>query len=164
MDRGQNDHIGPGAQLDDAPAPVERLMPHVHDIYAALGVEWGGDPFPAISALKANGRVNVVGIALVCYNINSVYCRLIGDTPRDWEECKNSVISGVEKALAGATPEALHDAWCEFQRADGWVHGETKDPLAKTHPCLVPYDQLPVEQRNKDQFFLAVVDSLKPYL
>jgi hypothetical protein len=35
-------------------ATIEQLMPHVHDIYAALGVEWGGDPFAAIDALRKN--------------------------------------------------------------------------------------------------------------
>lgn len=72
--------------------------------------------------------------------------------------------TALNKALDGATPEQLHDAWCEFQKADGWVLGETKDVVAKTHPCLVQYDQLPAEQRNKDQFFIAVVESLQPLL
>lgn len=27
--------------------------------------------------------------------------------------------------------------------ADGWKYGEAKDPEAKTHPCLVPFDKLP---------------------
>lgn len=136
MERGQNDYIGPGAQLEEEDPPV-------------------GIPIP---------RLTVEAIARACYAVNSVYCRIIGDTPRDWDECKDSVISGVNKALDGATPEQLHDAWCEFQRANGWVYGETKDAVEKTHPCLVPYEQLPLEQRNKDQFFLAVVESLKPYL
>lgn len=151
MERGQNDHVGPGAQLGDELSADD------------------GQRFTAIPYGKAfqNGvdsvkRLDVEAIARTCYAVNTVYCRLIGDTPRDWDECKDSVISGVNKALEGATPEQLHDAWCQFQIAAGWCHGETKDPVAKTHPCLVSYDDLPFEQRNKDQFFLAVVESLKP--
>lgn len=163
MERGPNDHIGPGAELEEK-APVDRLMPHVHDIYAELGVEWGGDPFPAIRALKSAGRLTLEGIARTCYAVNAVYCEIIGDTPRVWEECRASVLAGVESALNGATPEQLHDGWCAFQQANGWQYGTVKDATAKTHPCLVPYDQLPIEQRNKDLFFQATVVSLKPYL
>lgn len=67
---------------------------------------------------------------------------------------------GVEKALDGATPEDLHQSWCDFKAADGWVYGEVKDAEAKTHPCLVPYEELPEEQRIKDDLFKAVVGAL----
>jgi len=32
-----------------------------------------------------------------------------------------------------------------------------KDAKAKTHPCMVDYDQLPAEQRRKDELFGAAV-------
>ena len=43
--------------------------------------------------------------------------------------------------------------------ADGWVFGFEKRPEATppTHPCLVPYDQLPREQQLKDALFQGVV-------
>ena len=41
--------------------------------------------------------------------------------------------------------------------ADGWVYGKIKDAELKTHPCCVPYEQLPVEQRAKDYIFRAIV-------
>ena len=44
--------------------------------------------------------------------------------------------------------------------ADGWTHGEVKDVEAKTHPCLVPFSALPVEQQAKDFIFRAVVHAL----
>ncbi|MFD0468599.1 RyR domain-containing protein [Nonomuraea thailandensis] len=55
----------------------------------------------------------------------------------------------------------MHEAWCEHKRAEGWTYGPDKDPDAKTHPCLVPYDQLPVEQRVKDAVFHAIVGALR---
>ncbi len=42
----------------------------------------------------------------------------------------------------------------------GWRYGLKKDPAAKTHPCLVPYWQLPAEQRRKDGLFAAIVAAL----
>jgi len=55
----------------------------------------------------------------------------------------------------------LHESWCDFKRADGWVFGEVKDAGAKTHPCLVPYAELPEEQKIKDHLFSAIVTALR---
>lgn len=81
-----------------------------------------------------------------------------GDAP-DWQ--KDSAVEGVQQALEGATPEGLHESWCDFKEEDGWVYGEVKDADAKTHPCLVPYDQLPAEQRVKDELFFQIVRALE---
>ena len=35
-----------------------------------------------------------------------------------------------------------------------------KDAERKEHPCCVPYDALPVEQKTKDYLFRAVVHAL----
>lgn len=80
------------------------------------------------------------------------------DAP-DWQ--KASTREGVEKALLGATPEDLHNSWVAFKIADGWRFGFTKDAERKTHPCIVPYKQLPAEQKVKDQMFQAIVRSFE---
>lgn len=105
-------------------------------------------------------------IAQAVHAANSVLQRIHGDSapslPWDCESehIRQSAVEGVRRARKGATPEQLHEAWCEFKRAGGWVYGEVKDPDAKTHPCLVPYADLPPEQRDKDRLFLAVVEAL----
>ena len=58
------------------------------------------------------------------------------------------------------TPEQSHEGWMRQKVADGWVHGDVKDPVKKTHPCLVPYDQLPFEQQAKDKLFTSVVKAV----
>ena len=73
---------------------------------------------------------------------------------------KDSALEGVKHARDGMSPELLHDKWCEFKTADGWTYGEQKDPVAKTHPCLVPYDDLPESQKSKDRVFGAIVAAL----
>ncbi|CDQ41843.1 hypothetical protein [Virgibacillus salexigens] len=35
-----------------------------------------------------------------------------------------------------------------------------EDAPDKTHPCLVPYNELPVEQKTKDYLFKAVIDTV----
>lgn len=76
------------------------------------------------------------------------------------EEHRLSVVDGVFRTVGGATPEELHENWCTFKRARGWVHGQVKDEAGRTHPCLVPYSQLPRSQRLKDDLFAAIAGAL----
>lgn len=59
--------------------------------------------------------------------------------------------------MGGATPAQTHEQWLAHKQADGWVYGDVKDPRAKTHPCMVPYADLPPSQRAKDAIFVGVV-------
>lgn len=110
-------------------------------------------------------------IAKVCHEANLVLCHFNGeDTQKNWNECpqwqRESAVQGVEFRLANpdATPEDQHKAWMEAKEKDGWVYGEVKDANAKTHPCMVAYDQLPASQRAKDHLFQGIVDSLKGFI
>lgn len=111
--------------------------------------------------------IDVTEIAKICHNVNRAYCESIGDNSQPtWEEApewqRNSAIDGVRFHLGNeVTPEDSHSNWCKQKIEDGWVYGEVKDPELKEHPCLVPYRQLPPEQRTKDYLFKAVVDSIK---
>lgn len=100
--------------------------------------------------------------AEAAHEANRIFCTSIGDTSQvpwnqapEWQQ--KSAIEGVRVALGGATPEQQHEAWCADKRHDGWVLGPAKDPAKKEHPCLVPYADLPPEQKAKDALYLAVV-------
>ena len=105
-------------------------------------------------------------IAMVCHETNRAYCASIGDTSQvpwgdapEWQRL--SAVEGVQHALDGdVTPEESHANWMRSKEADGWVEGPTKDEVAKTHPCMVPYAELPIAQRRKDYLFIAVVRAL----
>ena len=43
-----------------------------------------------------------------------------------------------------------HRRWNAYVRSEGYVWGEKKNHLIKTHPLLVPFDQLPLEEQLKD--------------
>lgn len=46
----------------------------------------------------------------------------------------------------------------------GWKHGVKKDAKKKEHPCMIPYDDLPLDQRVKDALFVGVVKALRVLL
>jgi hypothetical protein len=106
-------------------------------------------------------------IARVCHAANKALCESFGDlSQKPWAEAedwqRDSAVKGVEFALANpdAGDSAQHDAWMADKVAAGWVYGEVKDPAAKTHPCIVPFDQLPPEQKAKDAIFRAIVRAM----
>lgn len=45
----------------------------------------------------------------------------------------------------------VHDVWAESRIAEGWRYGEQRDDQLKTHPCLVPYEELPETEREYDR-------------
>lgn len=109
----------------------------------------------------------VEDIAKMCHETNKHFTRLIGDyTQHSWEEAeewqRQSAISGVKFALANPTAPASsqHDAWFADKVNDGWIYGPVKDAAKKEHPCMVPYEQLPLEQRTKDHLFKGIVTAM----
>jgi len=52
------------------------------------------------------------------------------------------------------TPEAEHDSWHQAYKDMGWCYGPERSTTAKTHPDMVPFDQLSLLEQEKDQVFL----------
>lgn len=85
-----------------------------------------------------------------------------------WDEAPDyqarQATAGVQEVIRNPelTAERSHELWCERMRAEGWVRGDVKDPERKTHPTLLPFDELPAEQQLKDRLFIAIVRALTP--
>lgn len=45
----------------------------------------------------------------------------------------------------------VHEVWSAGRIADGWTYGEKRDDEKKTHPCLVPYEELPEYEKEYDR-------------
>ena len=107
-------------------------------------------------------------VAQVAHEVNRAYCEAIGDNSQPkWEDAPDwQVVSAMNGVVAhiknpNLTPEESHNLWKKQKLDEGWVHGKVKDPEKKTHPCIVPtYQDLPLEQRVKDNLFKAVVLSM----
>jgi len=116
------------------------------------------------------GMVDILQIAKVCHAANRAYCQTIGDSSQfPWQESpdwqRESAIKGVEFHLSHLTvgekvlPSASHESWMEEKKSAGWKYGPVKDAEKKEHPCFLPYDQLPSEQRIKDYIFSGIVEA-----
>jgi len=62
------------------------------------------------------------------------------------------------------TPEEAHDSWWRKYEEMGWKYGEVRDTTAKTHPDMVPFNELPKDEQDKDEIFLALVEFAFKYL
>lgn len=106
-------------------------------------------------------------VARIVHEANRAYCTTLGDTSQPaWDEApewqRMSAINGVYFALEyKRTPQELHENWMREKTIEGWKYGVKKDAFEKTHPCMVPYDQLPEPQQRKDKLFLAIVDTFR---
>lgn len=54
-------------------------------------------------------------------------------------------------ALAEKLAENVHDVWAANRMNEGWTFGEQRDDNKKTHPCLVPYEQLSDSEKEYDR-------------
>lgn len=110
-------------------------------------------------------------IARIAHQVNKAYCESVGDfSQKDWEDSpawqQESAVNGVKFHLNNpdALPSDSHDSWLKEKIEQGWTWGPVKDAERKQHPCCVPYDELPAEQKSKDFLFKGVVESMRRYV
>lgn len=110
----------------------------------------------------------IMTVAEVCHEANRAFCKAHGDLSQpswddapDWQ--KASAIAGVQFHWGNpaAGPEASHVNWMAQKEAEGWKYGPVKDPGMRQHPCMVPFDELPLEQQAKDHLFRGIIHALR---
>lgn len=112
--------------------------------------------------------VNVRQIARICHEANLAYCSSIGDQSQlSWDAApewqRESAVNGVQFHLTEAeagrepSPSASHENWLKEKTEQGWRYGPEKNVETKEHPCFLPYDELPTEQKQKDFIFIGIV-------
>jgi hypothetical protein len=54
-------------------------------------------------------------------------------------------------ALVELLAENAHETWAQMRIAEGWRYGPSRDDKAQTHPCLIPYTELPDSEQEYDR-------------
>ena len=54
-------------------------------------------------------------------------------------------------ALTELIAENVHEVWAASRIAQGWSYGPVRDDEKKQTPCLVPYADLPEEEKQYDR-------------
>ena len=52
--------------------------------------------------------------------------------------------------LAEQMAKNVHEIWAQTRIAQGWTFGSERNDAEKKHPCLVPYEELPEEEKVYD--------------
>lgn len=52
--------------------------------------------------------------------------------------------------LADAISKNVHDVWAAGRMSEGWKWGPVRDDDKRETPCLVPYEELPDEEKAYD--------------
>jgi hypothetical protein len=58
----------------------------------------------------------------------------------------------------------LHEDWCKAYEKMGWRYGPKRDPVSKTHPDMVPFDDLAQKERDKDFAFVALCEIARCFI
>ena len=45
----------------------------------------------------------------------------------------------------------VHEVWAKNRLEQGWTYGEERNDVLKTHPCLIPYEELPQIEKDYDR-------------
>lgn len=59
----------------------------------------------------------------------------------------DDTLTGLTELLA----KNAHDNWALERIRQGWTYGRTRDDGKKEHPCLIPYEDLPEEEKVYDR-------------
>lgn len=54
------------------------------------------------------------------------------------------------KLFAEQMAKNVHEVWAATRIAQGWTYGPERNDAEKKHPCLVPYEELPENEKVYD--------------
>src|SRR3989337_143731 len=63
-----------------------------------------------------------------------------------------------------SSAKVLHEDWVEAYRKMGWVYGKEYSREYKTHPDMVPYEELGQLEKDKDDVFIALCEVARLYI
>jgi hypothetical protein len=127
-----------------------------------MAVEW---PYPAIDLIERRAIFVYEGARMQAVAVNAPI------VPESWSHRDDAFRTQFLKIIENqcgpyrfTDPEAAHDSWWRKYEEMGWVYGPVRDPEAKTHPDMVPFDELDPRERDKDAVFLALCELARQWV
>jgi hypothetical protein len=119
----------------------------------------------AMTSLEAamRPRFDITQIAITCHEMIRGYQLAVGEpAPSDpWPAAPARLrviaVKGVERAMQHPSVAEHHAGWVTDMEHDGWRFGKRKSWAERTHPNMVPWADLPPDERVKDELFLLIV-------
>lgn len=102
-------------------------------------------------------------LARVAHEINRQICILNGEQALHYSDMPRDIIESMEKTILEMGSGSLGDShreWMKVREGQGWVYGPTKCMECKTSPCLVPFEELPYQQKVKDCIFVGIKNAV----
>ena len=66
-------------------------------------------------------------------------------------DTKDIVLSPELQELTEKIAQSVHNVWAKNRIDEGWKYGKNRDDVKKETPCLVPYEDLPEEEKDYDR-------------
>ena len=66
-------------------------------------------------------------------------------------DTKDVVLPEELEQLVEEMSKNVHEVWADTRIQQGWTYGEQRNDELKTHPCLIPYEELPEEEKEYDR-------------
>lgn len=67
------------------------------------------------------------------------------------EDTKDIVLPEEINDLVEVLAKNVHEVWAESRITQGWTYGAERNIALKQHPCLIPYEELPEEEKAYDR-------------
>lgn len=132
-------------------AQAERIAPILHQDYrdGLPAHEKGGHYDVPYDALDEEGKAANVAAATRIAEILALagFTLAVGQATPDQEAKIRDFLENNKEFLAAAE----HEGWMDQRRMEGWTYAPVRDNAAREHPLLVPYAELPEEQKEKDR-------------
>jgi serine phosphatase RsbU (regulator of sigma subunit) len=84
----------------------------------------------------------------------------IGYRIKPVKEGFESITLHLNQAEIEAMAKIEHDRWSWDKRLNGWIFGNIKDNQKKTHPGLIPYEDLNESEKEKDRELVRLIPAL----
>jgi serine phosphatase RsbU (regulator of sigma subunit) len=81
----------------------------------------------------------------------------IGYKIRPVKKGYKSVALSLDEEEVETMARVEHIRWCWEKRLGGWKFGKIKDPVKKTHPSLVDYEELDESEKDKDRELVKLI-------